>query len=112
MSAAMSRRPRDVAAAKDFLIRQRNRSDDRMPRYAEVAAMYGGVARAVAPVLNKIAADCAEAGEPDLSALVVLDSTGLPGSLHGEPLDPTDAGARAAWLNELDRIRRYPWPTA
>ena len=112
MSAAMSRRPEDVAAARDFLIRQRHRADDRIPRYAEVAAVYGGIARAVAPVLNRIAADCAAAGEPDLSALVVLDSTGLPGSLHGQPLVPTDTGARTAWLDELDQIRRYPWPAA
>lgn len=80
-----------------------------MPRYGEVAAVYGGVARAVGPVLNSIAADCESAGEPDLSALVVLESTGLPGRLRGEVLDPTDASARTAWLDELDKIRRYPW---
>jgi len=83
-----------------------------MPRYAEVAAVYGGIARAVAPVLNRIAADCAEVGEPCLSALVVLDGTGLPERLHGEPLEPTNAGSGTAWLDELDRIRRYLWPSA
>lgn len=80
-----------------------------MPRYGEVAAVYGGIARAVAPVLNAIAADCARAHEPDLSALVVLDDTGLPGRLNGEILDPSDPAARAAWQLELSRIRRHPW---
>ncbi len=50
-----------------------------MPRYGEVAEVYGGIARAVAPVLNSVARDCAAAGEPDLSALVVLSDTGCRG---------------------------------
>jgi hypothetical protein len=110
MSTPMSQQPEVVAAVRAFLIRQRHRSDARMPRYAEVAAVYGGTARAVAPVLNTIAEDCARAGEPDLSALVVLVGTGLPGKLNGEVVDPADTGAKRAWMDELTRIRRHSWP--
>lgn len=79
-----------------FLIRQRHRADGRMPRYGEVAAVYGGVARAVAPVLNSIAAECAAATEPDLSALVLRDRTGLPGTFNGQAIDTPTPAIRAA----------------
>ncbi len=109
MSTPYSRRPDAVAAVRSFLISVQDRPEAQMPRYGEVADVYGGIARAVAPVLNSVARDCARAGEPDLSALVVLADTGLPGRLNGEVLDPTKAGARAAWQAELQRIRRHPW---
>lgn len=109
MSTPYSRRPEVVAAVRQFLIEVRSRPEDRMPRYGEVAAVYGGVARAVAPVLNAVARDCDHAGEPDLSALVVLADSGLPGRLNGEVVDPQDPGARSAWLAELQRIRSYNW---
>ena len=110
MSTPFSRRPDAVAAVRSFLISVRDRQDDLLPRYGEVAAVYGGIARAVAPVLNSVARDCAVAGEPDLSALVVLADTALPGRLNGAVLDPQDPTARTAWQAELQRIRRYPWP--
>ena len=72
MTTPYSRRPEVVAAVRAFLISVRDRPDDLLPRYGEVAEVYGGIARAVAPVLNSVARDCAQAGEPDLSALVVL----------------------------------------
>ncbi len=110
MSTPYSRRPDVVAAVRSFLIAARDRPEDRLPRYGEVAEVYGGVARAVAPVLNSVARDCARAGEPDLSALVVLVDTGLPGRLNGQVLDPSDARARIAWQTELERIRNFAWP--
>lgn len=97
---------------RDFLISVRDRPDDLLPRYGEVAEIYGGIARAVAPVLNSVARDCLQAGEPDLSALVVLSDTGLPGRLDGAVLEPEDPMARAAWLAELCRVRTYAWPNA
>lgn len=109
MSTPYSRRPEVVAAVREFLISARDRPDDQMPRYGEVAAVYGGIARAVAPVLNSVARDCADAGEPDLSALVVLADSGLPGRLNGEFLESTDPGALAALRHELRRIRRHEW---
>ena len=109
MSTPMSRRPEVVAQVREFLIAQRNRSDERMPRYGEVAAVYGGIARGVAPVLNTIASECAKNGEPDLSALVVDDQSGLPGQLKGEVLDPADPHVRRVWQDELARIRRFDW---
>ena len=105
-----SRRPDWVAATRAFLISVRHRPDEQLPRYGEVAQVYGGIARAVAPVLNAVARDCARAGEPDLSALVVLDSTGLPGRLNGEVLDSQDPRTRTEWQMELVRSRAYPWP--
>ncbi len=63
-------------------------------------------------MLNAVARDCASAGEPDLSALVVLSDTGLPGRLNGEVVDPQDPHSRTAWLQELARIRSYDWPQA
>lgn len=92
------------------MISERHRADEQLPRYGEVAAVYGGIPRAVAPVLNAVARDCKLAGEPDLSALVVLGRTGLPGRLNGEVLVPEDLLARTAWLSELRRIRGYNWP--
>jgi hypothetical protein len=61
-------------------------------------------------VLDSVARDCARAGEPDLSALVVLADTGLPGRLDGQVLDPQDPSVRSAWRVELKRIRSYVWP--
>lgn len=109
MAIRFSRRPHDVAAARAFLLTTLHRPDAELPRYGEVAASYGGIPRAVAPVLNSIAKECAERGEPDLSAVVVLESSGLPGMLAGEPLDPHDSSARARWHAELRRIRAYSW---
>ncbi len=109
MSTPYSCRPEWVAATRAFLISVRHRPDSEMPRYGEVAAVYGGIPRAVAPVLNAVARDCAAAGEPDLSALVVLADTGLPGRLNGEVLDPDDPRARTAWQAEVQRIRRHRW---
>lgn len=107
-----SRRPEAVAAARAFLVSVRHRPDSDLPRYGEVAQVYGGVPQGVAPVLNAVARDCDHAGEPDLSALVVLADTGLPGRLNGKVVDPQDPEVRQAWLSELRRIRDYPWPDA
>ena len=112
MTTPYSRRPEAVAAVRGFLISVRDRPDDLLPRYGEVAEVYGGIARAVAPVLNSVARDCAQAGEPDLSALVVLSDSGLPGRLNGAVLDRQDPMARTAWLAELRRIRTCAWPNA
>jgi hypothetical protein len=109
MSTPYSRRPEWVAATRSFLIAVRHRPDSELPRYGEVAQVYGGIPRAVAPVLNAVARDCARAGEPDLSALVVLSDTGLPGRLNGEVVDPQDPRVRTAWQGELNRIRRFDW---
>ncbi len=83
MTTRYSRRPNRVAAARVFLLTTLDRRDDQLPRYGEVAAAIGGVARAVAPVLNSIAKQCENRGEPDLSALVVLSGSGLPGDARG-----------------------------
>lgn len=109
MTTPYSRRPEVVAAVRDFLISVRGRPDDLLPRYGEVANVYGGIARAVAPVLNSVARDCAQAGEPDLSALVVLSDTGLPGRLNGQVVDPEDPRADSAWRTELQRVRGHDW---
>ncbi len=112
MTTRYSRRPNDVAAARAFLLTTLDRPDDQLPRYGEVAAAIGGVARAVAPVLNSIAKQCQDRGEPDLSALVVLSGSGLPGMLGGHPVDHSDPTVRERWRNELQRVRVYPWPDA
>lgn len=111
MSTPYSRQPEAVAAVREFLISVRDRPEADMPRYGEVAAVYGGIARAVAPVLNSVARDCSRAGEPDLSALVVLADTGLPGRLNGEVVDPDDPQANGAWVAEVQRIRDHTWRT-
>jgi hypothetical protein len=66
-----SRRPNDVAAARQFLIDSRHRTDQHLPTYGELANVIGGIARGVAPVLNSVARDCDQRTEPDLSVLVV-----------------------------------------
>ncbi len=82
--------------------------DQPLPTYGDVAAVYGGIARAVGPVLNSIARDCDQAGEPDLTALVVDRGTQLPGTFDGRPVAPGSA-QEAAWRTELDKIRRQDW---
>lgn len=107
-----SRRPQDVDDVRGFLI-QRAESGidlDQLPTYGDVAAVYGGVARGVGPVLNSIARDCDQAGEPDLTALVVEAATRRPGTFAGKPVEAGSAN-EAAWLAELDAIARHDWGT-
>ena len=103
-----SRRPQDVDTARRFLISCVDRDDRDLPTYGEVAAAYGGIARAVGPVLNTIARDCEAAQEPDLTALVVDKGTRLPGTFLGQPVVAGTA-SEARWHDELARIRRHTW---
>ena len=109
MTTRYSRRPDDVAAARAFLLTTIDRPDERLPRYGDVAAAIGGIARAVAPVLNSVAKQCQERGEPDLSVLVVLQGSGLPGMLGGRPVDVGDPTVEQRWRDELQRVRVHPW---
>ena len=110
MTTRYSRRPDEVAAARAFLLTTLDRADDELPRYGEVAAVIGTVPRAVAPVLNSVYRECDERGEPDLSSLVVMSYSGLPGMLDGRPVDPGDPTVRDRWRDDLQRVRAYPWP--
>lgn len=103
-----SRRPQDVATARRYLVEVARGSMDPLPTYGEVAKTYGGIARAVAPILNSIARECSQAGEPDLSALVVDASTRLAGSFAGMPVEPGTA-SELRWRTELDHIRAHVW---
>jgi hypothetical protein len=103
-----SRRPHDVDTARRFLISCVDRSDGDLPTYGEVAAAYGGIARAAGPVLNSIAQDCERAAEPDLTALVVDKNTRLPGTFRGQQVIAGDA-SEARWRAELTRIRTHDW---
>lgn len=93
---------------RQFLISCAARGDDEFPTYGEVAAVYGGIPRAVGPVLNTIARGCEMAGEPDLTALVVDKSTRLPGTFLGRPVI-AGATSEARWRDELARIGRQSW---
>lgn len=97
-----------MAAARRFLIDAAADAARDLPTYGEVAALYGGIARAVGPVLNSIRRDCDRAGEPDLTALVVDKRTGLPGSFAGRPVEPGSA-TELEWYAELQRIRKHHW---
>ena len=103
-----SRRPQDVDIARRFLISCVDRDDRDLPTYGEVATAYGGIARAVGPVLNRIARDCEAAREPDLTALVMVIGTRLPGTFLGRPVIAGTA-TEARWHDELARIRRHAW---
>jgi hypothetical protein len=103
-----SRRPQDVDATRRFLIACVDRADDELPTYGEAAAEYGGIARAVGPVLNSIARDCEVSGEPDLTALVVDKRSRFPGTFLGQPVIPGTA-SEARWHKELARIRSHAW---
>ena len=103
-----SNRPHDVATARTFLIGAAQRVPPNLPTYGEMAATYGGIARAAGQVLNSIKRGCDTAGEPDLSALVVKGMTGLPGMFGGKPVGAGGAN-EARWIDELERIRRWDW---
>lgn len=105
----LSRRPQDVAAARAFLIAARGRTNDTLPTYGLLADVYGGIARGAAPVLNSIAQECREQGEPDLSVLVVDAASQLPGSFGGEPVIAGEDSERR-WRSELAAVRAFPWP--
>ena len=103
-----SRRPQDVDAARQFLIGCVDRDDDELPTYGELAASYGGIARAAGPVLNSVALECDERKQPDLTAMVVDRRTRLPGTFRGQPVIAGEA-SEARWREELTRIRAYAW---
>lgn len=99
----------DVASARTYLIGVARRANEgRLPSYGDVAATYGGIARAAGPVLNSVARECEQRGEPDLSALVVDKRTGLPGTYAGRPVT-VGSQHEVAWRSELARIRRHAW---
>ena len=104
-----SRRPDDVAVARQFLIGVARDSDARLPTYGQVAAVYAGIPRAAGAVLNSISRDCVHAGEADLTALVVDQQTHLPGTFNGAPVEPGSPN-ESRWKEELVRIRTYDWP--
>ena len=104
-----SRRPDDVAAARQFLVGIARNSEARLPTYGQVADVYGGIPRAVGAVLNSISRDCEHAGEPDLTALVIDQQTHLPGSFNEAPVEPGSLN-ESRWKDELVRIRTYDWP--
>lgn len=104
-----SRRPHDVAAARQFLIDSRHRTDQHLPTYGELANVIGGIARGVAPVLNSVARECDQRTEPDLSVLVVDARSGLPGSVGGAPVVRGEA-TEQRWVRELSRVRKFHWP--
>ena len=103
-----SNRPHDVSTARGFLIGAAHRVPPDLPTYGEMAATYSGIARAAGPVLNSIKRACDSAGEPDLSALVVDRTTGLPGRFRGQRVEAREVN-EARWLDELQRIRNWDW---
>ena len=110
MMTRYSRRADHVATGRAFLLSVIKRPDQRLPRYAEFAGSYGGIARAAAPVLNSIARDCAAQGQPDLSVLVVRSETGLPGMVDGYPVESDNPASVQRWHSELKRVREFRWP--
>lgn len=104
-----SRRPHDVATVRAFLIEASQRPHEQLPTYGEVAALYGGIPRGVAPVLNSVALECERNGEPDLSVLVVDADTRLPGHVGGEPVAKGELSEQR-WLAELERVRKHWGP--
>jgi len=110
MTIRHSRRPDHITTGRAFLLSVIHRPDQRLPRYAEFAGSYGGIARGAAPVLNSIARNCATQGEPDLSVLVVRSQTALPGMVDGHPVEPDNPASIQRWHAELTRVRQYHWP--
>ena len=105
-----SQRPADVEAGRRFLHSVLARTDEGLPTYQQFADSYGGIPRGAAAILNSIAADCARNSEPDLTALVVNASTGLPTTLQGQAVAAGDPATAARWQELLTAIRTYPWP--
>jgi hypothetical protein len=106
-----SRQPAVIAQVREDLVKSAALPEEQLPTYGDVAALYGGIARGVAPVLNSIARDSEIAGEPDLSALVVDSATGRPGSFEGHPVE-AGSDAERRWRQELAKIRAHSWSWA
>jgi hypothetical protein len=107
--ARFSRRPQDVATARQFLIDSRGRPDEQLPTYGELAVVIGGIPRGVAPVLNSVARECDQRTEPDLTVLVVDAKSGLPRSFGRTPVVLAD-DSEQRWVRELARVRKFHWP--
>ncbi len=100
MSTAYSRRPEWVAATRAFLISVRHRTGQRPAALRQGGRGLWRHPSWVAPVLKAVAGDCADAAEPDLSALVVLRT-------------PACRGGSTAW-SSTRRTRgrgRRGWPS-
>lgn len=107
-----SQRPEEVSAGRSFLVGVAIDLAAPLPTYATFAESYGGVPRAAAPVLNSLAAQCAEAAEPDLTVLVVQGETGRPGAIDDHPFVVGDPADERRWAELLAQVRSYAWPEA
>lgn len=100
-----------MATVRAFLVQASTRPEDALPTYGDAAESYGGIPRAVGPILNSIARDCTAADEPDLTALVVDRTSRRPRSFEGHPVEPGST-AEGRWRQELERIRSHRWQDA
>ncbi len=81
--------------------------------YSELAGRAGPplTARAIhRQFLNPLSVRCRAAHLPDLTALVVRKSSGLPGGGWFDPKDLTNKSATTAWAEAVLECYSFAWP--
>ncbi|MCU7729821.1 hypothetical protein ODJ79_39405 [Actinoplanes sp. KI2] len=104
----ISHQPHLVQAARELLIHIARSPHRALVAYGDLAAEIDQHPRSIAPILNSVARECANRDEPNLTALVVLRRTGLPGTIS---LSQADDGRLdlATWLAEVEAVQSFDW---
>jgi hypothetical protein len=83
--------------------------------YSELAGRMGSpfTGRAIhRQLLNGLSARCRAAGRPDLCALIVRKSTGMPGIGWGDPTGNDRRDPATRWAEAVLECYEYRWPRA
>jgi hypothetical protein len=90
-----------------FLLGALRGDDSNLPTYGDLVKLIGGAPNGQGPLLERVAQQCAERGEPDLTVLMV-NRSGLPGRFKGREVLP-DTPAADEWHVAVRAARAFSW---
>ncbi|MEV4707867.1 hypothetical protein [Actinoplanes sp. NPDC049316] len=93
-------------AVRAFLLGALRREESQLPTYGELARYFGGSNQGQEAVLNRLAKQCEQRGEPDLTVLVVNAKDRRPSRFEGRPWSD---GQWPTWRQELTNVRAHQW---
>lgn len=97
-------------AVRCFLLGALPREQSELPTYGDLAKLFGGVPNGQGPLLERLANQCAERREPDLTVLVV-NKNGLPSRFERRNFD-RDPQTVKRWRAAVRRAQKFPWSNA
>jgi hypothetical protein len=103
---AVDRDTKDLAV-RCFLLGALRRADSTLPTYGDLAKLFGGAPNGQGPLLERVAQQCAERDEPDLTVLVV-NRSGLSRKFEGLEVQP-DTSAVDRWRAAVKAAREFSW---